>query len=323
LGKAYYSGWHNTATCGIFGAAASASKLLGLTAQQTTHAFGLALSFAAGTNEYADNGAWAKRLHPGNASKSGIICAILAKKGFTGPMLPFEGPFGLFKVYKYKDNIDPERLIRNLGDEYEISTNSIKYHMGGRFGATSADAMLDIVQNNEIDPDQVDEIVLKVCDFTIVAHVGADEISKKLKYRPETHEQALFSLPFTIACILLFKEIGPNQYKKELYSDLKILKLMDKVRAEVDPVAESKYPKHYVATVDVKEKSGKIYTESVDYPKGDPENPVTREELLKKFYTLSTKAISRTQAESLADSILNLEKLSDMNQLSKLYSKGD
>jgi len=320
LGKAYYSGWHPTGTCGVFGAAAAAAKLWGLNKHQTVYALGLALSLSSGTREYGREGTWAKRLHPGHAAQGGIIAAMLARKEFVGPSRPFEGTFGFFKVYSRDYDLDPERLIRGLGKEYDVATNSIKYHMGGRFGATGADALMEILRDKHIEPANIDEVTVGACDFAIQVHFGRDSTVQSMRYRPKSVEQAMFSLPFTLACILVYGKIGLDQYRQEVIEDPVILSMMDRVKGVVDPAAESKYPKHYMTTVTVKEKSGKSYEAVVEYPKGDPENPLTRGELLDKFFSLSTKALSLSVTEKLADMALNVEKLSDIRRLTALLS---
>jgi 2-methylcitrate dehydratase PrpD len=320
LGKAYYSGWHPTGTCGVFGAAAAAAKLWGLSKKQTVYALGLALSLSSGTREYGREGTWAKRLHPGHAAQGGIIAAMLARKDFVGPSRPFEGTFGLFKVYSRDYDLDPERIIRGLGKEYDVATNSIKYHMGGRFGATGADALMEILQDKEIPPESIEEVAVHACDFAIQVHFGKDSTVRDMRYRPKSVEQAMFSLPFTLACILVYGKVGLDQYRQEVIEDQKILSMMDRVKGIVDPVAESKYPKHYMTTVTVKEKSGKSSQAIVEYPKGDPENPLTREELLDKFYSLSTKTVSLSVAKELADMVLNIENLPDIRRLTAFLS---
>ncbi len=117
-GKHYARGFHPTGTCGAFGAAAAASRILGLDQEQTINALGIAGSQTAGSMEFLTDGAWSKRLHAGWAAHSGLIATLLAQRGFTGPATIIEGRFGF--LHSYSDGADPDRVLADLGKPFEI-----------------------------------------------------------------------------------------------------------------------------------------------------------------------------------------------------------
>lgn len=328
LGRAYYAGWHPTSTCGVFGAAASSAKARGLNAEQTATAFGLAGSMSGGTLEYHFKGSYAKRFHPGNAARNGILAAMMASEGFTGPWSIFEGEWGWFNTHCEKvaelDNnrkpilkkvYDPSYLCDALGERYDLLTNSFKVHSGGRFGATSIDACLEIVKAHNIRPEQVKEIRVGACDFTRRIHFSEG------CYRPKNVVAAQFSLPFALAMVLLHHKVSVRHFTEETFSDPRVLEVMDKVSNYVDPEAEVAYPKHYLAIVTITLHDGSERKGRVEYPKGDPENRPTEEELYDKFRELAGMTLSVEKVDRLLEAIIGLETIQNIKSLAEMAVK--
>src|SRR6202008_4137027 len=127
-GPFHQVGFHPTGMIGIFGCTLAAGTLMGLTPQALTMAQGIALSMAAGSLEFLEDGAWTKRMHPGWGAQSGITAAALARQGFVGPSRAYEGRFGLFKAY-LQAGIEAERWPRStagLGDLWEVMAVAVK-----------------------------------------------------------------------------------------------------------------------------------------------------------------------------------------------------
>ena len=133
----YERGFHPTAVAGCFGATAAAGNVLGLTVEQMMHAFGIALSEAAGSMQYLRNGAWTKRFQAGNAGRNGLVAATFAKSGFTGAVDPIEGRFGLF--HAYVPSADPDKAVANIRKVWEIETTGIKPYPACRLSHAPAD----------------------------------------------------------------------------------------------------------------------------------------------------------------------------------------
>jgi 2-methylcitrate dehydratase PrpD len=283
---------------------------------------------AGGTLEYSSEGSFAKRFHAGNAARSGVLAAMMAKEGFTGPWRIFEGDKGFFTTHcknvaeldaenkpVVKKIYDPSLLCDQLGKRYDLLTNSFKVHCGGRFGATSIDAALEIVKKHDVKADQVKEIHVGACDFTSVAHFF------ETCRRPKNIVKAQFSLPFAIALILLHRKVVFEHMKAGLYNDPQVREIMDKVTNYVDPEAEAAYPKNYRAVVTMILNDGTSLKASLDFPKGDPENRPTPEELHDKFRDLAEPVLSKQNAERLLKSLIELENVGEIRQLTAMAVK--
>ena len=144
----YARGFHPTGTCGTFGAAVVASRLLGLGARETAWAMGVAGSQAAGSLEFLADGAWTKRMHPGWAAHSGIIAALLSSRGFVAPTTILEGRDGF--LHGYSDDADETKVMEGLGDTFYINKVSIKPHACCRYNQGPLDCILEIVRENHL-----------------------------------------------------------------------------------------------------------------------------------------------------------------------------
>ncbi len=313
LGKSYYQGFHPTGVCGVFGAAAGCSALLGLPPAQVTYALGLAGSFASGTLEWRTEGAWQKPLQPGHASMMGYVAASLARRDFIGARTIFEGPDGVIRAYSYKDQFDYSRLTDGLGERWEMADNSIKVHACCRFAAPIADCALDLARQG-IRTSDIEKVVTKVGDFTIRSLCTLSD----RKYRPQTHVDAQFSLPYTVAVALVRKRTGVEEFKGDALKDPEILALADKVTWELDPAAEALWPKAYPATLVIMMKDGTTHEAHSDFPKGDPENPVSLAEVVEKFSHLTERFVSTDKAKAVVAGIRSIESLRDASEVADL-----
>jgi len=313
LGKTYYQGFHPTGTCGVFGAAAGCAQMMGLDAQRTAYALGLAGSFAAGTLEYATEGGWQKPIQAGAPAMCGVLCASLAARGFVGARTIYEGPMGFIRAYSYQDTYDLGRLTDQLGEKWEMKDTSIKVHACCRFSAPLADCALDLYRQG-VRAEEVDNILVKASSWTIRALLEP----KERKYRPQTHVDAQFSLPYCVAVAIVKNKTGPGEFKEEAFTDPEVLSLTDKVTGEVDPAADAKYPQAYPATLVATMKDGRVFEAHVDYPKGDPENPVSSEELVAKFHSLTEKYFDQARRVKIIEEIRRIEEIDDISKLADL-----
>src|SRR5215469_18402139 len=158
----YALGFHPTQTCGVFGAAVTASKLLGLTAEQMLSAVGIAGSMPAGSMEFLAEGAWTKRIHPGLAAQNGIHAALLAAEGLSGPSRVLEGRDGFLHGYSRKSV--PERLTDRLGESFEILHTAVKPHACCRYMQGPIDAILEILSEHKVDAQQIKNIEIAILE---------------------------------------------------------------------------------------------------------------------------------------------------------------
>ncbi len=313
LGKSYFQGFHPTSTCGVFGAAAACAALLNLDAKRTTYALGLAGSFTSGTWEWSTEGSWQKPLQAGHPAMFGLLSALLAQKSFIGARTIFEGPSGFIRAHSFKDIFDYSRITNNLGKKWEMMDTSIKVHACCRFAGPAADCAVDLYRQG-VRAQDVKGIVVKICDFFIRTLCTPPE----LKYRPATHVDAQFSIPWAVAVAICKNRTGPDEFTESALGDPEVLELASKVVAEVDPAAEAVYPEKYPATLVATLKDGKQVIAHVEYPKGDPENPASLQDILEKFNHLASRFFDKRRRDAILEKVMKLDQVTNVSELGNL-----
>jgi 2-methylcitrate dehydratase PrpD len=302
VGPSHYRFWHTTATCGTFGAAAGAARLLKLDEEQTISAYGSAGTQAGGLWEFLTNNAMSKQLHPGKAALNGLLAALLAQRGFTGARRILEGEKGFFKATS--GDFDPARCLANLGQEFYFERNSIKYHASCGHTHSAIDAVLQATGGAALAADDIDKV-------SVAVYQGALDLLAAVE--PTNPYLAKFNLPFCIATALRFGQAGLADFSTERISDPEMARLMQKIELRSDPELSAQYPRRWPARVEIVQRSGERLTGAVTYPKGDPENPLSESEVLAKFKSLTRGLITDDWAELLCERALSLETLRDVS----------
>jgi 2-methylcitrate dehydratase PrpD len=313
LGKGYYQGFHPTGTCGVFGAAVACATLMDLDVKRTKYALGLAGSFAAGTIECTGEGSWQKPLQAGHPAMGGVLAASLAEKDFIGAGTIFDGPSGIIRALSYQEQYDYTRITNGLGQKWEMKDTSIKVHACCRFSAPVADCALDLYRQG-VRAKDVKKITAKVGDFTLKQLCYPED----RKRRPVTHVDAQFSIPWAIAVIICKNKTGIHEFSGDTLHDSEVLDLAQKVACEFDPEAEAMYPKAYPATLLAEMNDGRTVTAHVDFPKGDPENPITEEDIRKKFHLLTENFLDKNKRDQIIEKINHLEDVRNLVELADL-----
>lgn len=303
VSPSHYYFWHNTGTCGTFGAATAAAKLLQLNEQQLVNMLGSAGTQAAGLWEFIEDGAMSKQLHTGKAAMNGVMSALLSKRGFTGAQQILEGERGFFKAMSTSS--DATKITKNLGNEYKILENSFKVHASCRHTHSAMDVILDLVDSNEIKTENINQIVVGTYQTAIDI---TDNDS------PKTVNEAKFSLQFCTALVLVKRQGDLTIFNDKTLWDPEIRQLMDKVKIEVDTTINNKYPEKWSAVVRIDLGDGKNLKGETEYPKGDPENPVSKDELITK-YRLLTSNWNVDASSKLLNNVLDLEHKEKINIL--------
>lgn len=295
------------ATLGTFGSAGVVAKLLGLGSQETLSALGTAafLTPLALFENYA-KGAATKELSMGWAGMSGIMAIELAQQGFMGTPSWLEGPLGF--AVAAADRYDLERLVRGLGQEYEILRTGIKPYACCRQHHTAIDAALEIRERYNPLPDEIERVVHRTFK---VASRGNDR-------EPTTIAGAKYSAPYSISVALIEGKAWRDQYTAEKINDETVRTLARKVEVVVDPELEALYDLKWPSIVEVRVRDGQVYSARRDLPKGEPEYPVSDEELKEKFLSLACDAVSSDRAEALYRMIWSLEELRKTSELTAL-----
>jgi len=318
LGKAagaensYKRGFHPTGTCGSFGASVAASKILGLDEKGLLNALGIAGSQAAGSMEYLAQGAWTKRFHAGWAAHSGMVAAQLARKGFRGPTSIIEGRDGF--LHAYSNGADPSKVLEGLGSGFEILRTSVKPHGCCRYMQPPIDAILKIVKENGLPAEKVEKV--RVGILRAGAHLIAEPSEEK--YSPHSVVDAQFSMPFGAAVAVLYRKAGLGEFHLSKIRSEEVNQMMKRVECVADPDLEKTFPKQWCATAEISTKDGKRYFTKIEYCKGDPENPLSWDELIEKFHDLSHGLMSKNQRLKIIDQVRSLEMIRDLRKWSPL-----
>lgn len=304
-------GLHPTATCGMFGAALTAAKMMKLTVDQTANALGIVGSFVAGNLECYSDGSLTKRLQPGLASSSGITAAALAAKGYTGPKSIYEGPRGFF--HAYCDRPNPEELTRS--EYFEIEKISFKPHACCRFNQTPIDAALEICLKNDVKPEKIDSIRIELSKtgYNIVGQPA------EVKFNPQNVVDAQFSAPYSVAIACLDRKAFLDEYSEEAIRRKDVRDLMKKVTVRHNPECDRFFPEAWPARVSITTADGGSYTSEVKYARGDPQNPLSWDDLLAKFEALAPgDLLDEVKRRKIIEALTNLETMTDINDFTAL-----
>lgn len=300
----HYRIWHTTATCGPFGSAAAASKLLGLDEAQTLDALGNAGSQAAGLWEFATDKAMTKFMHCGNGARNGLFAALMSSRGYTGAKKILEGDRGFFRATS-KETEEWEHFA-DLNKSFRIDEMSIKPYAACRHAHGAINGVLELRARHGLAPGEVDSIVVET-------YSNATRMAGNTGCGSE--QEAKFNTAFCVACAVVRGKVGPAEFSEEARQDPVIRELAGKVRLVVADDLDSLHPQKWPSRIRVKTKAGSEYTNFVEYPKGDPENPVTDRELEDKFLNLAGMALSSEQASALCERCRSLENLKEAKDL--------
>lgn len=323
LGTSYYAGWHLTGTCGVMGATAGVAKLLDLTEQQFVDAMGVAGSAAGGLGAFNSNGSWTKRFHAGQSAMNGVLCAEMGKAGYFAPAAIYEDKDGWLNTFSFKGGTvgyDPvlpngiqngEKLIENFGKKWEMADNSIKLHSCCRFTNNFCDCAIDIHNQPGFDWTKVKAIHAECNKFTDSRLCRPEEV----KRHPVNIVNAQFSLFYEIACGLVKGRVIPESFTEEAIKDERLNHLCNLITWEINPDFEAVYPDRYPAKVTVAMEDGSVYVGEVAYPKGDPEYPATKEEVVEKFRQNAANTISAEKAEKIIELVDRIETLDTIDEI--------
>ncbi len=305
-GDHYHRGFHPTATCGAFGAAAAAGRVFGFNAEQIAGAFGTVLSQAAGSLEFLVNGAWTKRFQVGWAASNGLMAATLVREGFKGAAQAFEGPHGFLKAYA--PNPVPERAVQDLGQVFEIMNTAVKPYPSCRYGHASVDAALALRAANDLRADEIESVRIGL------PHAGMLLIGQpaEKKQNPQNVVDGQFSGPFVVASALTTGAMGWDSYR--LLQDPAIRAMMPLITSEFDAEIEAEYPGNMSGKVTIRAR-GRDFVQKVVIPKGEPDHFLTEAELRAKFAGLTDAVLGNERAARLADGVLAINDVEKIGSL--------
>jgi 2-methylcitrate dehydratase PrpD len=304
VGQSHYHRWHTTSTCGTFGAAAGAAKILGLDEDQVVWALGSAGTQASGLWEFLVESAMSKQLHPGKSALNGLLSALLAQKGFTGARKILEGEKGFFRATS--EDFDQEKSLAGLGENFLFERNSLKYYASCGHTHSAIESILQATQAKPMNGADIERV-----------HVWVYQAALDLleNVEPSTPYVAKFSLPFCVATALRYGHVNTGDFIETRLQDPDLLQLMERIEIRSDPQLSLQYPVRWPARVEIITRDGKRLKGSSDYPKGDPENPLGERDVIEKFRGLTKGLLSDPSAEAIVERVMDLEDIDDVRHL--------
>ena len=287
-------GWHVTGLLGHFGAATAAGKLLGLDARRLAQALGIAGTQAAGLE--ASFGTMSKPLHPGKAAMNGLLAALLAREGFTGPVAVLDGPHGLPGTFV--GVTDLSRAVEHLGKRFQIVDNSTKFYAACHLTHATIDAGRALRARLSLSPDAVEDVR---------CHVNPLVLKVANQVGPRTGLEAKFSIAYCAASALVRGAAGEGEFAEGSIGDAGVARVMARVTAEADPGVGVDAARMTLRLAD-----GRVLEERVAAARGTPGNPLTREEVEAKFQRLARVVLPAERVATLVGLLRRLPDLPDV-----------
>ena len=307
--------WILSATCGVFGSAAAAAKVMGLNEEKTRHALGIAYSQCAGNVQALVDGALVKRMQPAFSSQVGVTAAFLSQRGITGAREVFEGKYGYYALYSAKPH-ERERALDGLGKRFEGVNLSAKQYPSCKCTHAGLDAALKLAQRLPRDTD------IEAVKILTTRH-NFNMVGRPFEWGENLQVSAQFSLPYTVAAALLRKDFFIDDLSEDKIKDARVNELARKTT--VIPVDDGQNRDLVPATVEVKTSGGHTFQERVEVVKGHPLNPLTFEEFKQKFLKcnqFSAHPLSEKKAQGFIKKVERLEKISDCRNLVRQLKEG-
>ena len=304
-------GMHPTAIMGTLSSTYVAGRMLGLTPEQTAQAVGHAGSFASGIVECWSDGTDTQYVHPGWAAHAGIAAAMLAQNGVVGPAAVLEGRYGLFPSHIQDRSVhfDFERMLSGLGTRWESRRISFKPYPTAHTVHAFLDALLHLHRHEGLRWEMVKRITVRIAAYMIPLY--CEPLADRL--RPRSHVQARVSVQYSLAEALYHGRLGGDGYTETSLRNPDILALAEKVTYAIDPDAPG--TERFKGWVVVETIDGRRLERIEEHNRGSAENPMSRDELLDKFYDNAERCLPLGRAEEIVAAVECLEDLPDVRAL--------
>lgn len=281
--------FHSTGMAGAPACAAACAKLLGLSADGIESAVSLACTMSSGLLTYSESQQMIKPLNPAKAAETGVFAARLAQSGIVGPGNCLEGPHGWFNAVT--DNIDESMLTNNYG-HFLIHECYFKLFPSCRHTHCGVEAAINI--HNRVDVNSIKEVYVYI-------YPNAIKLAGQIKY-PKDADETKFSIHYTLACGLLFGEYGID-YMNSLCKDANLVEMIERIHLIPDETLENREKAIRGTRIEVALNDGEKIAETVLVPKGDPENPLTKEDIICKLKMCSKDMVTEEHLEELMEYI--------------------
>lgn len=303
-GRFHDFGFHPSGLVAHFSCALQAGWLYGLTPRQLVMAQGLAGSTAAASQEFLEEGAWNKRVHPGWAGAAGITAAQLSRAGFKGPTKPYEGRFGLFKshLHEVESLARYEAIYESLGEMWELHNVAVKPFPICHLIHACADSALILREQHSIAPENIERVMARVPQPTL--HIIAEPVANKV--RPANEYDAKFSTQFVVATCLVKGRFGLAELLDDTLRDSEILALAAKVECAADP--EAAYPEYFSGGLEIQTRDGRTFRHHEKVNRGAGDRALSAGEIERKYFDNAALAVGKARAEAICEAVLGMEK---------------
>ena len=306
----YQRGWHCTATLGVLGAAAAASRLGGLEPAAVAHAIGIAASSASGLKD--NFGSMVKPLHAGLAARGGVLAFLLARGGMTASAQALDGSQGFLHAMD-SERQDLAREIADLGSRWEILDTGITMKLYPSCAATHPplDVLLELRDEEHLTPDGIESIDVDVDRITPTVLLYA---------QPATPLEAKFSLQFCAAAAIADGRVSVDTFSDERLRDPALRALMARVNMGVDEALGREAPPLTEARVHVRLRGGRTLVREVKGARGTPDRPASAAEVEAKFMACATRVLAPGRASRALETLRRFEELADVRELTQLLT---
>lgn len=300
------NGYHPTGTCNVFGAAAAASRALGLDKVQTRSALGIACSMASGITQYRLDGSANKHLHAGLAARSGVLAALLAQRGFRGTSGGLDGELGFLSIYADLENVS--YLTEGLGKRFHLTETDIKTYPSCRQSHASIDLALQARQQLQLTPETVDQIDIGIYTY-------ADRPWYTSNEAPATPLEAMLRIPYCVAAALTFGEVNLPQFADTALHDEKLRALLPRIHVTGDTLLDAQWPAERRVNFTCTTTDGRTVTLSAGNPRGGSDNPLSNDDVIQKFRGLAQNLLGQNKSDAFIARAQTLETLTDTRSL--------
>jgi 2-methylcitrate dehydratase PrpD len=289
----HYRYFHTTGTAGVFGSTAACAHLLRLNASQVCDALATAGTFASGLQQAFRSDSMTKPMHAGHAAEVGLNAALLAQAGMTGTPDLLEGDAGFGAALC--ENPRWGELFKDLGATWNIEQMTFKNHGCCGHNFPAIDAVAFLLEKHAIAVSQIKAI-------RVGGYKATTEVCRYV--HPQTPFEAKFSLTYTVSARIILGRVRERAFLESALRNLDIAALEDKISLSIDPECDAKFPLHRSAKVEIEMQDGSMLAHHQKTRHGDPDEPLSDQELLDKFYELTEPRIGQDQASGLAKAIL-------------------
>lgn len=302
----YNKGFHPTATCGGTGVAVGIAAMLEFSQEEMKDAFSSAVISSSGTLKVIEDTSEIKPFNVGRSAVIGYMSAMMAQACFKGPNDVLTGNSGFLSMMA--ENYNKSELLKGTltSDLFGIQRIYVKPYAACRHAHPSIEASIAIKEENNLKIDSIKDIKVTTYESVLGKHDHSDIHGVS---------SAKMSIPFSIAISLILGKAGINEFSSKYIEDTKVLSIAKKVKIYGSSELTQLVPQRRIAIVDISTYDGDKYLKRIDFPKGEPENPLSDAELKNKFLDLMSFAKkSKEKGEKIIDTVFNLE-----NRLQDLY----